>query len=298
MISLSILIIYRFSQLLNPIGWLSAVVENPRKLRGEKSTTPLVFLPPRLTIAIRIVATTQKTVERVNEQVPDPACDSSPMTLALHGAQLFAAALDESELHEIETALADLPEDQAGLRLHGIGAVTPHLDSSGAIGRVAGSALGSACRPVRAVLFDKTAANNWSLAWHQDRTIAVAERLEVDGFGPWSIKNGMHHVAPPIEILAGMVTLRLHLDAVPATNAPLLVAPGSHRRGRIAESDVAQVVAECGSFACLATRGDIWLYATPILHASEAAREPNRRRVLQVDFAAGDLPGGLRWLGM
>ncbi|GLS19545.1 hypothetical protein GCM10007874_25620 [Labrys miyagiensis] len=126
----------------------------------------------------------------------------------------------------------------------------------------------------------------------------MAERREVEGFGPWSIKNGMQHVAPPIDILAGIVTLRAHLDAVPATNAPLLVAPGSHRRGRIAESEVPRVVAECGSVACLAGRGDVWLYATPILHASEAASQPRRRRVLQVDFAAVGLPGGLRWLGV
>ena len=91
-----------------------------------------------------------------------------------------------------------------------------------------------------------------------------------------------------------MVTLRVHLDAVPITNAPLLVAPGSHRLGRIAESSVPGVVAACG----IAEAGDVWLYSTPILHASEAAAEPGRRRVLQVDFATGDLPGGLCWLGV
>ncbi len=95
-----------------------------------------------------------------------------------------------------------------------------------------------------------------------------------------------------------MVTLRLHLDDVPQTNAPLLVAPGSHRFGRIAETDVLAVVQRCGKATCSAVAGDIWLYATPILHASEAATEPGRRRVLQVDYAACDLPGGLRWLGI
>jgi len=42
----------------------------------------------------------------------------------------------------------------------------------------------------------------------------------------------------------------------------------------------------------------IWLYATLILHASDAARVPAHRRVLQVDLAAADLPGGLKWLGV
>ncbi|MGJ4965035.1 hypothetical protein [Bradyrhizobium sp. SZCCHNRI1009] len=44
--------------------------------------------------------------------------------------------------------------------------------------------------------------------------------------------------------------------------------------------------------------GDIWLYATPILHASEPSVQPGHRRVLQVDFTADELPGGLIWLGV
>jgi hypothetical protein len=35
-----------------------------------------------------------------------------------------------------------------------------------------------------------------------------------------------------------------------------------------------------------------------LLHASEAAIEPLRRRVLQVDYAVGQLPGRLEWLGV
>ncbi|GLH79045.1 hypothetical protein SSBR45G_39540 [Bradyrhizobium sp. SSBR45G] len=95
-----------------------------------------------------------------------------------------------------------------------------------------------------------------------------------------------------------MVTLRVHLDAVPGGNAPLLIAPGSHRLGRIAEADVPAVVARCGTAVCCAEPGDIWLYATPILHASEPSVHPGHRRVLQVDFAADELPGGLAWLGV
>lgn len=95
-----------------------------------------------------------------------------------------------------------------------------------------------------------------------------------------------------------MPTLRLHLDPVPETNAPLLIAPGSHKFGRIAEAKVAEIALLCGSAVCLAEPGEVWLYATPILHASEAAIAPARRRVLQIDFAVGDLPGGLRWLGI
>ena len=115
------------------------------------------------------------------------------------------------------------------------------------------------------------------------------------GFGPWTLKHGMIHVEPPFELLAAMVTLRVHLDPVPASNAPLRIAPGSHRLGRIPAGEIDEAVRRCGEAQCLADAGDVWLYATPILHASEVASQPLRRRVLQIDYAADELPGGLRW---
>jgi hypothetical protein len=214
------------------------------------------------------------------------------------GAQHFSGAMTQADLDLLEKAFATLPDEQVGLRLHGIEALYAILAPAGSIGRIAASVLGGACQPVRAVLFDKTETTNWSLPWHQDCTIVVTARHEIEGFGPWTVKDSLVHVAPPIEILAGMVTLRAHLDAVPINNAPLLVAPGSNHFGRIAEPDIPNVVARCGVATCLAERGDVWLYATPILHASQVATEPRRRRVLQVDFAVGSLPGGLEWLGV
>ena len=199
---------------------------------------------------------------------------------------------------QLEAAIAGLPPDEAGLRVHGIEALKPLLASTGCIGAVAASALGERAKPVRAILFNKSPETNWSLTWHQDRTICVKEKREVAGFGPWTVKSGMHHVAPPFELLASMVTLRAHLDDVPATNAPLLIAPGSHALGRIPVTEVDDIVRRCGTKVCLAETGDIWLYSTPILHASEMASAPSRRRVLQVDYAAQDLPRGLDWLGV
>ncbi len=171
------------------------------------------------------------------------------------------------------------------------------LGATGAIGSISARHLGPDVRPVRAILFDKSASTNWSLGWHQDRTIAVKQRQDVAGFGPWIVKQGMQHVAPPFALLAGMLTLRVHLDPVPADNAPLLIAPGSHR-SLVAEQDIERAVAAHGTYACLAEAGDVWIYSTPILHASDAATRPARRRVLQVDYAAVLLPGGLEWLGI
>lgn len=199
------------------------------------------------------------------------------------------------ELHRV---LADLPIDQAGLRLHGISGLTPFTNVTGPIGKIARAAIGPDARAVRAILFDKTDNTNWSLGWHQDRTICVESRIDTPDFGPWTMKQGLPHVAPPISVLNSMVTLRVHLDDVSQDNAPLLIAPGSHRRGRIPVQQIEEVVRECGIMPCHAQAGDIWLYATPILHASEAAKTPTRRRVLQLDYAAQHLPNGLTWAGI
>jgi hypothetical protein len=128
-------------------------------------------------------------------------------------------------------ALAHLPVDQPGLRLREIVFLSQALASQGRLGALAAGHLGPTCRPVRAILFDKTERTNWALGWHQDRTICVAERCDVEGFGHWSIKQGLQHVEPPFALLAGMLTMRIHLDDVPESNGPLLIAPGSHRLG-------------------------------------------------------------------
>jgi ectoine hydroxylase-related dioxygenase (phytanoyl-CoA dioxygenase family) len=152
--------------------------------------------------------------------------------------------------------------------------------------------------PVRALLFNKTPERNWALGWHQDRTIPVRKRIETPGFAHWTIKSGIQHVEPPFALLERMLTLRVHLDPVGPANAPLLVAAGSQRLGKIPEQDITPIVQRLGTHACLAERGDIWLYATTILHASEAAEEPKSRRVLQVDYSADTLPPPLEWLGV
>jgi hypothetical protein len=151
-----------------------------------------------------------------------------------------------AHLSELGSVLAAQPPDHAGVRLSAIPELRPFLNPGGPVGHIPALVLGPECLPVRAILFDKSAEQNWSLGWHQDRTIAVRQRIDMDGFGPWSIKSGMVHVEPPFDLLARMVTMRVHLDPVPTTNAPLLVAPGSHKRGRIPTAETPDVVRQCG----------------------------------------------------
>jgi hypothetical protein len=111
------------------------------------------------------------------------------LTLAKEGAQLFKTALSVTQVGDLESTLAAQPGDHAGVRLFGIPELRPFLSPARPVGRIPASIMGRECLPVRAILFDKSADQNWSLGWHQDRTIVVRRRIDMDGFGPWSIKS-------------------------------------------------------------------------------------------------------------
>lgn len=155
--------------------------------------------------------------------------------------------------------------------------------------------LGDRALPVRGIYFDKTETANWAVAWHQDRTIAVRQKIDVDGFGPWSTKAGIPHVEPPIAVLENMLTVRLHLNHCGPENGPLLVIPGSHRRGRIDGSQAVGLAATSNVEICEVRRGGGLLIRPLLLHASHKATEPGHRQVLSLDFCALKLPGGLQW---
>ncbi|WP_366004016.1 phytanoyl-CoA dioxygenase family protein [Sphingomonas sp.] len=193
------------------------------------------------------------------------------------------------------TALEPVDAGRAGSRLADLNGIRYWLGADGIVGKIAAHWLGSKAKPVRAILFDKNPDTNWALGWHQDRTIAVGQRADVPGFNNWNRKDGIDHVEPPFELIERMVTVRIHLDRVDDNNAPLLISPGTHRLGKIPESRLAETVERHGCIECLAEIGDVWAYRTAILHASKRALSPRRRRVLQVDYSADDLPAPLRW---
>ena len=207
----------------------------------------------------------------------------------------FARALDNHDLTRIEEIAA---VGRPGVRLSStsLKPISDLLDVSGPVGSIVTELIGGAAFPVRAIMFDKSPAANWSLGWHQDRTICVAERIDVEGFGPWTVKQGQLHVQPPQDLLERMITLRIHLDDVPIDNGPLLVIKDTHRLGKLTEDRIADLVAESDVATHLAQRGDVWAYRTPIVHASaSAASGYTARRVLQLDYSRESLPGGLRW---
>lgn len=154
--------------------------------------------------------------------------------------------------------------------------------------------LGPAARPVRGLVFDKVPGSNWAVPWHQDLTVAVRERIAVPGFGPWSVKHGADHAHAPAGVLGRMLSLRIHLDDADEANGALRVIPGSHRLGILDGPPLARLGPRGRHAACRA--GDVLLMRPLLAHASNPARSPRHRRVVHLECAAEDLPGGLRWL--
>lgn len=148
---------------------------------------------------------------------------------------------------------------------------------------------------VRVLWFDKTPDANWKVPWHQDLAIAVQGRVEVKGFGGWSEKAGVAHVQPPTWILERMLTVRLHLDDCGSDRGPLRVLPGSHREGRLQPEQIQTWQQKDQAVECAVHAGDAILMRPLLLHASSEATEPGHRRVLHIEFANTDLPGGLHW---
>lgn len=164
-----------------------------------------------------------------------------------------------------------------------------------AIREMVSGLLGPAARPVRAIAFDKTAGRNWSVPWHQDRTIAVNRRDEGADVRCWTVKDGVDHCEPPVGLLERMVTLRWHLDAVGRQDGCIRVLPGSHRRGRLKAADIRNLLAEVPAVDVPVPAGGVFVMSPLLVHSSRKRVTEGRRRVLHVELAAGDPPAPLRW---
>lgn len=215
------------------------------------------------------------------------------MTFRDDGVQIFRAALSPEKIEALKPLF---PENAAGQRslLRDLPAVRELAHSAEFLSLVAELGCPGAW-PVRAVFFDKNLAQNWKVPWHQDLSIAVAERRELPGFSPWSQKDGTLHVQPPTEVLQGMVTLRLHLDDCGSDNGPLRVIPGSHREGKLSPDAITRLRDSKPEQACIVSAGDVVAMSPLILHASSPAASPRHRRVIHIEYTAAALPGGLEW---
>jgi len=220
------------------------------------------------------------------------------------GFQIIPSFVSENECNRLAAELTPLFEQQIKSAKSRIGGVRNLLRTNSLVSAFAKSpavtgllerAAGNNVFPVRAIFFDKNPEANWLVPWHQDLAIAVTEKIETVGYTGWSVKDGTIHVHPPDEILAGMVTLRLHLDDCSAGNGALKVISGSHRAGKISSEEIQRWTAAHEPAICEVSKGDVLLMRPLLLHASLPAESPHHRRVLHIEYATQKLPNGLVW---
>jgi ectoine hydroxylase-related dioxygenase (phytanoyl-CoA dioxygenase family) len=92
-----------------------------------------------------------------------------------------------------------------------------------------------------------------------------------------------------------MLAVRLHLDDADEENGALRVLAGSHRFGRLSDQQVDELAAELPEIVCCAGAGDALMMRPLLLHASSRSASERRRRVLHIEYAGFELPGGLEW---
>ena len=148
---------------------------------------------------------------------------------------------------------------------------------------------------VRSILFDKSPTNNWLVTWHQDKTVALSSKFEKLNWGPWSVKDDIYHVQPPVEVLENMVTFRIHLDESTIDNGCLKVISSSHMSGVLSQDEIYAHVSTNVECLIVAPALSALAMRPHILHASSKALKPSRRRILHLEYSSYDLPKGINW---
>ena len=146
---------------------------------------------------------------------------------------------------------------------------------------------------VQCTYFEKSAENNWLVPIHQDLSVPVARQTKLPGWGPWSTKEGVTFVQPPVAVLEQLVAVRLHLDPCGAEDGPLHVVPSSHLQGVIGPADASALRRH--EQACLAQIGDALAFRPLLLHRSSKSSGASRRRVLHLLFAPAASTLGMEW---
>jgi len=146
---------------------------------------------------------------------------------------------------------------------------------------------------VKSIYFDKPETSNWYVSYHQDLTISVDKKIELDNFGPWTPKQNQFSVQPPIDILENIYTIRIHLDNTDENNGALKVIPKSHSK-KIYRPETIDWTKET-EMTCKVSKGGIMIMKPLILHSSSRTTNNKKRRVIHIEFSNQELPTELKW---
>ena len=220
------------------------------------------------------------------------------MSFEFNGFELHTNFIDEQSVQDI---INDIEALDSVFPKHGIRNAEKKIPSinqlvtSPLLIEKAKNYLSGSPKLVRVIIFDKTPNKNWLVTWHQDKTISVNEQQAIDGWGPWTLKDGIHHVQPDKTVLENMVTLRIHLDNANESNGCLKVIPQTHKLGILKQAEINQIVESSEGYYCKAGYGDLLSMRPLLLHSSSKCVVPTHRRVVHIEYSSYELPEGLEW---
>ncbi|MDQ8011563.1 MAG: phytanoyl-CoA dioxygenase family protein [Flavobacterium nitrogenifigens] len=145
----------------------------------------------------------------------------------------------------------------------------------------------------KSIYFDKPEKSNWFVAYHQDLTISVNQKIETENFENWTIKQNQFAVQPPAEILENNFTIRIHIDKTTKENGALKVINNSHSKGILRIENLDFEAEE--ETICEVEKGGIMIMKPLLFHASNKTTNNERRRVIHIEFSKQQLPNGLEW---
>jgi ectoine hydroxylase-related dioxygenase (phytanoyl-CoA dioxygenase family) len=215
--------------------------------------------------------------------------------LAAEGFLIVDGIADAAACAQLAGLFGAAIGERAGTRLGLANAGVRELARSPAVRALVEPVLGAEAFAMRATLFDKTPRANWLVAWHQDLVIPVRERREVPGFGPWSQKDGVACAQAPAAVLEHLLAVRIDLDGSEAQTGAMRVLPGTHTLGVLTAKQRNDFAWSRAPVTCAVPAGGALVMRPLLLHASSRATTPSHRRVVHIEFAAHELPGGLEW---
>lgn len=197
----------------------------------------------------------------------------------------IASELETQTLLE-ELTGAGLPRSRAGIRhLMGISGVSRIAHQKNVLAKVKGI-LGDGAIPFRATLFDKSPSSNWLVMWHQDTALPMLDKRESEGWGPWSVKDGVTYAHAPAKALENVLAVRLHLDDSTLQNGPLRILPGTHNTGVLTDEELHHLSEQVLAVECPVPAGGAILMRPLVVHASSKSISDEPRRVIHIEYAA------------
>jgi hypothetical protein len=208
--------------------------------------------------------------------------------LTEHGGAVIESVVSPFEISELLLCIErdPLPRSRAGIRHALRHPAVRAVAHDTRLLSLAHAVLGPAAFPFRATVFDKSSQFNWLVAWHQDKALPLVRKIDAEGWGTWSTKDGYLYAHAPASALSQVLALRLHLDDSTQRNGPLRILPGTHTLGLLTDDRMAELAGSSSISSLTVVAGGAIVIRPLVVHSSQKSENDCPRRVLHIEYAA------------